>query len=214
MTDPALNENYRNVFDAASGFGARPAVVVIDFIRAYTTQGSPLYAPAVIDAIQETGPLLDAARNKGVPVIFTRVEYHPSGMDGGIFVRKVPALRKLIAGEPMGEIHPDLPVQEGDVVITKNYASAFFGTTLASMLTAQSVDTVIITGCSTSGCVRASAVDAMQYGFRVVVPRECVGDRHPAPHDANLFDINAKYGDVVGVKDVIKYLGQLGKQSS
>src|SRR5690606_42109202 len=106
MTDPALNENYRNVFDAVSGFGARPAAVVVDFIRAYTTQGSPLYAPAVIDAIRETGPLLDAARDRGGPVIFTRVAYHPTGMDGGIFVRRGPALRKLVAAEPAGGSRP------------------------------------------------------------------------------------------------------------
>lgn len=103
-----------------------------------------------------------------------------------------------MAGEPLGEIHPDLSVGQDEMVIVKNYASAFFGTTLASMLTALSVDTVIVAGCSTSGCVRATAVDAMQHGFRVVVPRECVGDRHPEPHNANLFDINAKYGDVLG----------------
>lgn len=206
MTENSLTDNYRNVFDGASGLGARPAIVVVDFIRAYTTPESPLYAPAVVEAIKHTAKLLESARRKRIPIVFTRVEYHPSGADGGIFVRKVPALRMLVAGEPMGEIHPDLAVRDDEVVLVKNYASAFFGTTLSSMLTAGSVDTVVVTGCSTSGCVRATAVDAMQHGFRVVVPRECVGDRHPAPHDANLFDINAKYGDVLGVNDVLRYI--------
>lgn len=206
MSSDTLENNYRNVFDGASGFGKKPAIVVIDFVRAYTTQSSPLYAPAVIDAVRETAVLLKAARRAKLPVIFTRVEYHPSGIDGGIFVRKVPALRMLVAGEPMGELHPDLEAQPDELVLVKNYASAFFGTTLAATLTAQGVDTVIITGCSTSGCVRASAVDAMQHGFRVVVPRECVGDRHPAPHEANLFDINAKYGDVLPLASVLQLI--------
>lgn len=209
MTQQTLAENYKNVFNSTSGLGARPAIIVVDFIRAYTTQESPLYAPAVLDAIKQTRGLLDRARGRNIPVVFTRVEYHPSGKDGGIFVQKVPALRMLVAGEPLGEIHPELMVRPEEIVLVKNYASAFFGTTLASMLTAQGVDTVIVTGCSTSGCVRATAVDAMQHGFRVVVPRECVGDRHAAPHDSNLFDINAKYGDVLPVKDVEAYLGQL-----
>lgn len=208
MTSDTPESNYKNVFDSASGFGKRPAILVIDFVRAYTTQSSPLYAPAVIDAVRETTDLLKAARRAKLPVIFTRVEYHPSGVDGGIFVRKVPALRMLVAGEPMGELHPDLQVQPDELVLVKNYASAFFGTTLAATLTAQGVDTVVITGCSTSGCVRASAVDAMQHGFRVVVPRECVGDRHPAPHEANLFDINAKYGDVLPLAEVLHLLDQ------
>jgi len=209
MTSDALESNYKNVFDGASGFGKRPAILVIDFVRAYTTQGSPLYAPAVIDAVRETTGLLRAARRAKLPIIFTRVEYHPSGIDGGIFVRKVPALRMLVAGQPMGELHPDLQVQPDELVLVKNYASAFFGTTLAATLTAQGVDTVVIVGCSTSGCVRASAVDAMQHGFRVVVPRECVGDRHPAPHEANLFDINAKYGDVLPLAAVLQLINQM-----
>ena len=104
---------------------------------------------------------------------------------------------------------PELPPAEPDVVIAKQYASAFFGTPLAAMLTSLGVDTVILTGCSTSGCVRATAVDGMQHGFRVIVPRECVGDRHQAPHEANLFDIDSKYGDVVGKADVLTYLRQL-----
>ena len=198
-----LQQNYRGVFDGTMGFGKSPAVIVVDFIRAYTEPGSPLYAPAVVEAVKSTMPLLKAARQKGVPVVYTRVLYHPSGVDGGLFVRKVPALRRMVEGEPLADIVPELPPGPDDVVLIKQYASSFFGTSLAAMLTARGIDTLVITGCSTSGCVRATAVDAMQYGFRPVVPRECVGDRHDGPHEANLFDINAKYGDVVALKDVL-----------
>jgi len=203
---PDLQQNYRGVFDSALGFGRNPAVIVVDFIRAYTAPGSPLYAPAVVEAVKATVPLLKAARRKGVPVIYTRVLYHASGADGGLFVRKVPALRRMVEGEPLAEIVPELPPAPDDVVLIKQYASAFFGTSLAAMLTARRIDTLVITGCSTSGCVRATAVDAMQHGFRPIVPRECVGDRHDGPHQANLFDINAKYGDVVALQDVLDLL--------
>ena len=204
MTQESLNENYRGVFDSELGFGRKPAVLVVDFINAYTTPGSPLYAPPVVDAVKETVGVLDLARRKGVLVVYTRVIYSPNGqLDGGIFVQKVPALRKMVEGEPLADIVPELPPAPEDVVINKQYASAFFGSPLSALLTSQGVDTVIITGCSTSGCIRATAVDGMQYGFRVIVPRECVGDRRPEPHEANLFDINSKYGDVVSKSDVM-----------
>lgn len=202
----SLPDNYQGVFDGRVGFGWRPAVLVVDFIKAYTTPGSPLYAPAVAEAVRETAEVLALARAKGVPVFYTRVVYSRTGLDGGVFVRKVPLLRALVEGEPLAEIVDELSPAADDVVIVKQYASAFFGTALAPALTSLGVDTIILTGCSTSGCIRASAVDGMQYGFRVVVPRECVADRHPAPHEANLFDINAKYGDVVDKAEVLTYL--------
>jgi maleamate amidohydrolase len=202
-------QNYSGVFDGQMGFGRAPAIIVVDFINAYTQSGSPLYAPAVVEAVKETVPLLKLAREKKVPVIYTRVLYHQSGADGGLFVQKVPALRRMLEGEPLADIVPELPPAPDDVILIKQYASSFFGTSLAAMLTARGVDTLIITGCSTSGCVRATAVDAMQNGFRPIVPRECVGDRHEGPHEANLFDINAKYGDVVSLKDVMGRLQAL-----
>jgi maleamate amidohydrolase len=115
----------------------------------------------------------------------------------------------MVEGEPLAEIVPELPPDPEDVILIKQYASSFFGTSLAAMLTARGVDTLIITGCSTSGCVRATAVDAMQNGFRPIVPHECVGDRHAGPHEANLFDINAKYGDVVSLQDVMSRIEAL-----
>ena len=206
MTAQGLQDNYRGVFDGRVGYGRKPAVVVIDFLNAYTTPGSPLFAEGVVDAVRETVDLLDMARSKGVPIAYTRVIYSPNGLDGGVFVKKVPVLRKMVEGEPLADIVPELPPGPDDVIINKQYASAFFGTPLAAMLTSLGVDTVILTGCSTSGCLRASAVDGMQYGFRVIVPEECVGDRHSGPHEANLFDINSKYGDVVSKAEVLEYL--------
>jgi maleamate amidohydrolase len=204
-----LATNYSGVFDGRLGFGRKPAVLVVDFIRAYTTKGAALYAPDVVTAVSETAELLALAREKQVPVIYTRVLYSKNGLDGGLFVQKVPVLRKMVVGEPLADIVPELPPAEDDIVIIKKYASAFFGTSLAAMLTSLGVDTLILTGCSTSGCIRATAVDGMQHGFRVIVPKECVGDRHQAPHEANLFDINSKYGDVVDKAAVLEYLGQL-----
>ena len=206
--------SYSGVFDTATGYGNNPAVLVIDFIKAYTTPGAPFFGQGVVDAVQQSVTLLDAARNAGVPVIYTKVLYHPSGVDGGLFVKKVPALRMLVDGEPLAEIDPKIPPAPEDLVIVKNYPSPFFGTSLSSTLMGLGIDTLILLGCSTSGCVRAAAIDAIQYGYRVIVPRECVGDRHDGPHDANLFDINAKYGDVVAKADVIGYLETLGDRSS
>ena len=208
MTQESLKENYRGVFEGRVGFGRKPAVVVVDFINAYTTPGSPLYAPPVVDAVRETVDILETARRKGVLVVYTRVIYSSHGLDGGIFVQKVPVLRKMVEGEPLADIVPELPPGPRDVVINKQYASAFFGSPLGALLTSQGVDTLIVTGCSTSGCIRATAVDGMQYGFRVIVPRECVGDRRPEPHEANLFDIDSKYGDVVSKAEVLEYLAR------
>lgn len=202
-------QNYEGVFDTRIGFGRWPALVNVDFINSYVCEESPFYAPAVVTAVQDSVPVLSAARAHGVPVVHTRVVYDPSGLDGGMFIRKVPLLRCLTATDPLSQIVPELVPIEGEVVLSKQYPSAFFGTCLASMLTSSGVDTVILIGCTTSGCIRATAVDAMQYGFRVIIPRECVGDRHQAPHDASLFDIDSKYGDVLSRAEVLTYFAGL-----
>jgi maleamate amidohydrolase len=210
MNDQARDDNYRGVFDTALGYGKRPAVIVVDFVLAYTTPGAPFYGQGVVDAVTQSVALLDAARAAGIPVIYTQVVYHPGGADGGLFFRKVPALELFVKGGPLGEIDPRVAPHPADMVVTKQYPSCFFGTSLATTLKTQGVDTVVLIGCSTSGCVRATAVDGIQNGYRVVVPRECVGDRHDAPHDASLFDINAKYGDVRPRDEVIAWFGTLG----
>jgi nicotinamidase-related amidase len=211
-----LQDDYRrNGLAGRVGFGERPALLVVDFVNAYTTPGSPLYAaPGVTDAVQASVPLLAAARAAGVPLIYTTVSYAPDGRDGGMFVRKAPALLQLTAGSPLARIVEDLAPEDGDLLIEKKYASAFFGTHLAATLTAARIDTLIMVGCSTSGCIRASAVDGMQHGFHVIVPRECVGDRAPGPHEANLFDIDGKYGDVVSAAEALAYLAAYGASRS
>jgi maleamate amidohydrolase len=207
-------ENYRGVFDTRIGFGTRTAVLVIDFTRAYTTPCSPFFAEGVVTAVRETVPLLAAARAAAVPVLHTKVLYHPSGRDGGIFMRKVPSLRLMIPGEPLAEIDSLVAPLPDEIVVVKQYPSPFFGTPLAATLTASGIDTLILAGCSTSGCVRAGAIDGIQHGFRVIVPRECVGDRHQAPHEANLFDINAKYGDVLPKAEVIAWLNSQARHAA
>ena len=203
MAGETLSQNYAGVFDGQIGFGDRPAIIVVDFIRAYTRPGSPLFAEDVVKAVRSSKALLAQARKNNRPIIFTKVLYSENGLVGGIFVKKVPLLRTLVEGNPDAEIVPELGLLPNELVIAKKYASAFFGTSLASTLTALGVDTVVVIGCSTSGCVRATAVDAMQNGFRVIVPEECVGDRAPEPHFANLFDINSKYGDVLPLAMVL-----------
>lgn len=198
--------NYEGVFDSSVGFGDRPALIVIDFLAGYTTPGAPFYAEGVVKAVAENVSLLTAARKAGILVIHTRVEFHKSGLDGGLFVKKVPALRGLIKDAPYAAFAEGAEPLKDELVLVKNYASAFFGTTLQATLTANRIDTIVLSGCSTSGCIRATAIDGMQHGFRVIVPRECVGDRHQDPHEANLFDINSKYGDVVSRDDVLKRL--------
>jgi maleamate amidohydrolase len=203
----SAGQNYAGVWDNRIGFGRKPAVVVIDLLQGYTLPGAPLYAPGVVRCVKEVPALLKAARKQKVPVIHTRVLYNPANFeDGGVWIRKAPVLKALVPGNKYAEFCPEVKPPKGETVIVKNYASCFFGTSLAATLTAQGVDTLIITGCTTSGCIRASAVDAVQHGFRPIVVRECVGDRHDDPHNANLFDINAKYGDVVSKAEAIAYL--------
>ena len=207
--EETAEENYRGVFRHRLGFGRRPAVIAIDFVRSYTTIGASFYAEGVVRAVAETRALFAQARRIGVPILHTRPIYHPSGRDGGHFVQKVPALRAMVRGEPMAEFDPEVAPQADEIVFEKAYPSSFFGTALAPTLTAQGIDTVILVGCSTSGCVRATAVDALQYGFRPIVARECVGDRHPGPHEAALFDVDAKYGDVESLATIAAYLESL-----
>lgn len=210
----SVAQNYAGVWDGRLGFGRKAAVVVIDLLQGYTIPGAPLYAPGVVKCVKEVPGLLRAARKAGVTVIHTRVLYNPANFeDGGVWIRKAPVLKSLVPGNRYAEFCPEVKPAKGETVIVKNYASCFFGTSLASTLTAMGVDTLIITGCTTSGCIRASAVDAVQHGFRPIVVRECVGDRHDDPHNANLFDINAKYGDVISKAETMAYLEGLAKKS-
>lgn len=189
------------------GFGGHPAVLVIDFIIGFTDPASPLAADLGAE-LEATLGVLDAARKKAAPVFFTTTSYDEDMSDAGIFPLKVPSLAQLKRGSRWVEIDPRLHRRPSESVIEKKYASAFFGTSLASDLGALGVDTLIITGCTTSGCVRASVVDALQNGFRAIVPRQCVGDRSSQQHAANLIDIDGKYGDVVDLAEVLGHLAE------
>lgn len=200
-----ITANYTGAFDGSLPFGKRPALIVIDMVEAYLQPGSPLYA-GIEAAVESAARLAATAREAGVPVIFTNVEYAPGGADGGVFFRKVPALAVFQKGSPLGAFPAMLSPEDGDFVITKRYASAFFATHLAAMLTSMGVDTLMITGVSTSGCVRATALDACQNGFLPFVVRDACGDRHPGPHEANLFDLQAKYAEVVTEDQAMAHL--------
>lgn len=202
----ALAQNYAGAFDGRLAFGARPALLVVDVVMAYLDPASPLYAPAFKAALAANERLVAAAREASMPVIFTNVVYHASGRDGGLFYAKVPALSVFDAGSPLGAFPASLEPRADEVVVTKQYASAFFGTSLAATLTAARIDTLVVTGFSTSGCVRATALDALQHGFAPFVVREACGDRHSAPHEANLFDLQAKYAEVISEAEALQAL--------
>ena len=200
-----LTENYRGAFDGSLGFGKAPALILVDFVEAYFDEQSPLYAN-VGSALSSALRIREAARSAGIPVFYTNVVYEEGGGDGGVFYRKVPALEVFVAGSPLGKWPQGLEPAEDEIVLSKQYPSAFFGTTLADELTKRGIATLIITGLTTSGCIRATCVDTMSHGFISIVVADACGDRHQAPHVANLFDMNAKYGDVVNEKTVIDYL--------
>jgi maleamate amidohydrolase len=197
-------------FGGRGGFGRRPALAVIDMTLGFTDPESPL-ACDLEGPVKNIRGLLEAARGAEIPIVFTTIAYRESDkLTAAAFIDKVPALLTLRAGTRWAEIDPRIAPRETEPVLNKLFASGFFGTGLSSLLTAAGVDTLVITGASTSGCVRASAVDALQYGFRPVVPREAVGDRNPDAHEANLYDVDAKYGDVVPVGQVLEYLETIG----
>ncbi|GAB4586530.1 isochorismatase family protein [Nocardia sp. IFM 10818] len=187
------------------GAGARPAVLVVDVCAAYLTDGSPLRAP-VEEAVKAAAAVVDRARAGGCPVLFTRVSYRPGTDEGGLFRRKIPTLAVFEEGSPLGEFLADPAPLPGECVVVKQYPSAFHGTALASNLTAAGIDTLLITGLTTSGCVRATATDALQHGFRPMVVAEACGDRDPRLHEANLYDLNAKYADVIDLDAALRLL--------
>lgn len=187
------------------GFGERPSLLIVDFINAFTQSTSPLAANFDRE-IAATRQLLELARTRELLTFFTTTEYDTGYAEAGIFIKKIPSLKVLNKGTWMVQVDSRLEPRPGEHLLVKKYASAFFGTSLASTLTANRVDTLIIAGCTTSGCVRASAVDGCQHGFRTIVVAEAVGDRAQPPHEANLFDIDAKYGDVVSLEATLEYL--------
>jgi nicotinamidase-related amidase len=204
-----MNEIRHAGFHGTVGLGHRPALIVVDVNRGFTDPASPLVCDldGVVAAIRR---LLDVARAAGIPVAFTTVSYDDGDRQtAAAFIDKIPALLTLEAGTRWVEIDPRLAPRDDEPVLNKLFASAFFGTALSSFLTANGCDSLIITGASTSGCVRATVVDAIQHGYRPIVPREAVGDRNPDAHAANLYDIETKYGDVVPLDDVVEQVEEL-----
>lgn len=206
MAGKDLAGSYASAFAGSLIAGQAPVLLLIDMMIAYLDPASPLYCETAEDALQSAARLRDAAHHGGRPVVFTNVEYEPGGADGGIFYRKVPSLKAFDRGSPLGAFADDLTPALGDEVVTKQYPSAFFDTNLAESLRSQGIDTLIIGGYSTSGCVRATVVDAIQYGFVPLVVREACADRHASPHEANLFDMQAKYAEVIGEEEAIRKL--------
>jgi maleamate amidohydrolase len=206
--DPRAEDSARAGFSGRLGWGKAPALVLVDAVAAYTEPGSPLClaeGPAAVGAMSE---LLRAARSGGRPVFWTVVRYPLGEASAPLFFAKVPSLAVFKVGSPLGEFCSGLDPMPEELVVEKRYASAFFGTDLASSLVVAGIDTVVLAGFSTSGCVRASTLDALQHGFRPLVVAEAVADRDPATHGQNLFDLQAKYADVVSLSEALHGLGQ------
>ncbi len=197
-------------FGIKIGFGERPALIIIDMLKGFTDEAMPLGANLDRE-LEAQQPLLEVAHARNIPVIFSTVIYSDADLkDAGLWGIKMKGSLTLKAGTPAVEIDPRLDMRPTDSLLVKKYASCFFGTDLVPRLNSQRVDTLIITGCTTSGCVRATAVDAVQNGFRPMVVREAVGDRSKAAHEQSLFDLNAKYADVVSLDETLQYLRTVG----
>ena len=209
ITEPG-SADVTAVYDRA-GFGrrvergARPAVVVVDLTNGFTDASLPTGAD-LDEVVDHTRRLVDTARQTAAPVVFTTIAFDQARVASSAWLRKASGMAALVEGPPSWPSTADWGKRADEALVTKHGASAFFGTDLAAILVAQGVDTVVVTGATTSGCVRATVVDAVQSGFTVLVPRECVGDRASGPHEANLFDIDEKYGDVISADDAVEYL--------
>lgn len=208
-----LDENYAKAYGGKAGFGKSPALVLVDFVQGYFDPECDLYS-GVENALQSALRVREAAHEAGIPVVLTNVVYHPTAMNGGRFFEKARPLRYFLEGNPMGGWPEGLEPTPEELIVSKQYPSAFFGTSLASTLNSLGVDNVILTGVTTSGCIRATCVDSMSHGFITTVVSDACGDRHDAPHKANLFDMQAKYADVVSERDAIEHLRSFPAKAS
>lgn len=195
----------RQGFGQRLGLGRCPALLIVDFTNGFADPAM-FGGGNIAAAIRATGPVLEACRRHRLPVVFTRIVYAEDGSDASLWCEKVPRLRELTESAPASRVVRELAPLPGEHVLRKTQASAFFGTDLAPWLVRHGVDTVIVTGCTTSGCVRATVVDAMSWNFRTVVLEDCVGDRALDPHEANLFDIGQKYADLMEAAELLETL--------
>lgn len=206
MTSREVEDDYReHGFGGELGFGSAPALIVVDVVNTYFNRNSAMFA-SVENILDPAKKLLQGFRTAGLPIVFTRVHYRADGADGGSFVRKIPALLSLGEDVDDSQVVDSLAPLADEPVIGKQAPSAFFGTGLSSLLTAKGVNCTVVLGLTTSGCVRATAIDAMQFGFTPIVVADAVGDRQQAPHAASLFDLQAKYADVVDSTAVLSWL--------
>lgn len=203
-----LRHNYPCGDPPKLGLGLRPAILVIDFIEGFTNPESPLGGSWARE-LESTSTLIESARTAGVPVIYTVVEFYPADLETNLLYRKAPRIGILLKGSRWTRVDHRIAPQPEDMIISKQHGSAFFGTSLASQLQVMNVDTLLLSGCVTSGCVRATAVDAAQTGFRPAVVRETVADRSVLANEANLMDIEQRYGDVLTLEQACSYLQEL-----
>lgn len=203
MTDDEIYGQQQ--FGQETGFGRLPALLIVDFVNGFTDP-HVLGGGNIPEAVVATAPLLAFFRARGLPAVFTRIVYADDGSDAGLWCEKVPRLRKLTDAAYTSQVVDTLAPRSGEFVVRKTQASAFFGTHLAGYLVSKGVDTLVIAGCTTSGCVRATVIDAMSMNYRTIVATDCVGDRALGPHDANLFDMKQKYSDLLAGAEIIAAL--------
>lgn len=209
-----MSETKEEIYEEAGitgeiGFGDSPGIVVVDLQTAFTDPECPLGAD-LDETVEANAELLAVAREEGVPIFFTRCVYREDARDGAVFAEKIPSTKELTRDSEWLEIDPRLDPSEDDHVVEKQQPSAFFDTELDTMLTYEGIDTAVVTGATTSGCVRATVTDAMSHGYRPIVPVECVGDRAEDPHEANLFDMGSKYADLMTLDEVEAALRETG----
>lgn len=207
MTSQSLNPYQKSGYGQGNiGIGERPVLLIVDFQKAFTCDSSPLGgSPLITSAVNKTKELISLAREVKFPIIYTVVGYREDQKDMGLWPLKVSTLSNVKLGSKWVEIDDALEVNEEDIVLTKKMPSAFFNTDLTNILICNQIDTLIITGCTTSGCIRATTIDSFSYGYRTIIAKECVGDQAIEPHQANLFDIGNRYGDILSNKQIINH---------